>query len=125
MVPSERAVCAIVTAGVTRDARASVTSLRFVDAKPRPAVTAKTKVTSQSIQPTSEAARWRACQRLAAQEGIPSAIRSAATPSARKSHPSGGVAGAKRSREPPVDCRADGGDAKVGGVEQDREELAP
>jgi hypothetical protein len=42
---------------VTRDARTSVTSLMLVEAKPMPAVTAKTKVTSQTIQATSAVAR--------------------------------------------------------------------
>ena len=48
---------ALVTAGVTRDARTSVTSLILVEAKPMPAVTAKTNVTNQATQPTSPAAR--------------------------------------------------------------------
>ena len=46
-----------VTAGVTLDARTSVTSLIFVEAKPIPAVTAKTNVTNQTTQPTSAVAR--------------------------------------------------------------------
>ena len=50
---SESAACAFVTMGVTRDARASVTSLMLVEAKPMPAVTTKTNATSHRAQPTS------------------------------------------------------------------------
>src|SRR5216684_1146944 len=55
--------------GVTRDARASVTSAMLVLAKPTPAVTAKTNVIAHTAHPASEVARCRACQSLAAQEG--------------------------------------------------------
>lgn len=78
---------ALVTAGVTRDVRASVTSLMLVDAKPMLAVTAKMKVASQTTQTTSAVTRCPACQSPAAQEGMTRATSSAATPMARKSHP--------------------------------------
>ena len=52
---SVSAAWAVVTAGVTRDARTSVTSLMLVEAKPMPAVTAKTNVTNQT---PSQRARW-------------------------------------------------------------------
>ena len=48
---------ALVIAGVTRDARDSVTSLILVAAKPIPAVTAKTNVINQTTQPASAVAR--------------------------------------------------------------------
>src|SRR6266852_6197199 len=72
-IPSRHRVtqraCAAATAGVTRDARASVTSAMLVLAKPTPAVTAKTNVIAHTAHPASEVARCRACQSLAAQEG--------------------------------------------------------
>jgi hypothetical protein len=56
VIASESAVCAAVTAGVTRAERAKVTSAMFTDAKPIPAMTASAKVMSQTPQPTSAAA---------------------------------------------------------------------
>src|SRR5258706_15363615 len=76
-----------VTAGVTRAAGAAVTSVMLIDAKPMPAVTAKTKVIAHTAHPASEGARWRLCQSPAAQDGMTRAARSAATPMGRKSHP--------------------------------------
>ena len=74
-------------AGVTRDARDNVTSAMFTEAKPTPAVAAKTKVATHIIHPTSAVARCHACQTEAAQEGITRTTRSAATPRARNSNP--------------------------------------
>src|SRR5260370_9276951 len=68
-IASLNAACAAATAGVTRDARASVTSEMLVLAKPTPAVTAKTNVITHTAHPASEVARCRACQSLAAQDG--------------------------------------------------------
>ena len=86
-IASLSAACAAATAGVTRDARASVASAMLVLAKPTPAVTAKTNVIAHTAHPASEVARCRACQSLAAQEGATSATRSPATPMARNNHP--------------------------------------
>ena len=91
---------AAVTAGVTRDARASVTSAMFTEAKPTPAVTAKTKVATQIVHPTSAVARCRACQREAAQEGITRATRSAATPMVRNSNQAISLDPSDRANQP-------------------------
>jgi len=69
VIASPRAACATVTAGVTRDARDSVTSATLRDANPIDAVTAKTNVISHTAHPASAVARCPACQRLAAQGG--------------------------------------------------------
>jgi hypothetical protein len=61
-VASLNAAWAAVTAGVTRDARVCVTSAMFTEAKPMPAVTAKTKVATQMSHPASAVARWRPSQ---------------------------------------------------------------
>src|SRR4051794_41903308 len=59
----------------------------LTDAKPMPAVTAKTKVIAHTTHPAIEVARWRVCQSPAAHDGMTRAARSAATPMAKKSHP--------------------------------------
>ena len=51
------------------DARACVTSAMLRDAKPIPAVTAKTKVMIQTAHPAAAVTRWHDCQREAAQDG--------------------------------------------------------
>jgi hypothetical protein len=97
---SARAACAVVTAGVTRDARDIVTLAMFVAAKPMPAVSAKAKVISQTTQPASAVARWRACHAKAEQEGMASATRSAATPIARNSQPAISLDPSDRANQP-------------------------
>src|SRR5437868_3670742 len=72
----------------------------FVLANPMPAVTAKTKVIAHTPQPAREMARCRACQSRAAQDGTTSAIRSAATPMARKSHPAISLDPRDRANQP-------------------------
>ena len=62
---------------------------------------AKAKVLAHTAQPAREIVRWRACHSRAAQDGMTSAIRSAATPMARKSH--------RRNRAP-------GGSGVLGGI---------
>src|ERR1700754_4631776 len=94
------APCALAIAGVTREARAVVTSLMLVEAKPMPAVTANTNVISQTAQPTNAVARCPLCHRPAAQDGITSATRSAATPTARKSHPAISLDPSERANQP-------------------------
>ena len=68
-IASVNAAWAVATAGVTRVARASVTSAMLVLAKPTPAVTAKTNVIAHTAHPASEVARCRACQSLAGTGG--------------------------------------------------------
>jgi hypothetical protein len=99
-IASLNAACAAATVGVRRDARASVTSAMLVLAKPTPAVTAKTNVIAHTAHPTSEGARCRACQSLAAQEGTTSATRSAATPMARNNHPAASLSPSERANIP-------------------------
>ncbi len=72
----------------------------LTDANPMPAVTAKTKVIAHTAQPASEVERWRACQSVAAHDGITSATRSAATPIARNSHPAVSLAPSERANQP-------------------------
>jgi hypothetical protein len=59
---SRNASCAIVTAGVTRDARVRVTSAMLTEANPMPEVIANTKVVDHTSQATAAVARRRACQ---------------------------------------------------------------
>ena len=91
---------AAVTAGVTRAARAAVTSVMLTDAKPMPAVTAKAKVIAHTAHPAREVARWRVCQSPAAHDGKTSAARSAATPMARNSHPAMSLDPSDRANQP-------------------------
>src|SRR6185437_5246781 len=84
----------------TRDARAIVTSAILTEANPMPAVTAKTKVISQTAQPTNAVARWPAPQRWAAHEGAARATKSVATPMAKKSQPAGSVEPSERANHP-------------------------
>src|SRR5258705_2081519 len=99
-IASLNAACAAATAGVTRDARASVTSVMLVLAKPTPAVTAKTNVIAHTVHPASDVARCRACQSLAEHEGATSATRSAATPMARNNHPAASLDPSDRANHP-------------------------
>src|SRR5690242_5206987 len=99
-IASVNAACAIATAGDGRDARASVVSAMLVEAKPTPAITAKTNVMAQTVHPASELERCRICQSRAAQDGITSATRSAAMPIARKSHPAISVDPSERAYQP-------------------------
>jgi len=97
---SLNAAWAAVTAAVTRDARDNVTSAMFTEAKPTPAVTAKTKVMIQTAQPAAAVTRWQACQWEAAQAGMTSATRSAATPMARNSNPATSLDPSDRANQP-------------------------
>jgi hypothetical protein len=72
----------------------------LTDANPIPAVIAKANVMSQTPQPTSAVARWPACHSPAAQDGITRATRSAATPTAIKSHPAESVDPSDRANQP-------------------------
>ena len=72
----------------------------LTDAKPMPAVTAKTKVIAHTAHPASEVERRRACQSEAAHDGITSATRSAATPIARNSHPAVSLAPSDLANQP-------------------------
>src|ERR1700732_1639685 len=83
-----------------RAARAVVTSVMLKDAKPIPAVTAKTKVTAHTAHPAREVARWRVCQSPAAHDGMTSAARSAATPMARNSQPAMSLDPSDRANQP-------------------------
>src|SRR3989440_12727533 len=91
-----------ITAGVTRAARAIAISVMLTDAKPMPAVTAKTKVIAHTAHPAIEVARWRVCQSPAAHDGITRAARSAATPMAKKSHPAMSLDPSDRANQPLV-----------------------
>ena len=72
----------------------------LTDAKPMPAVTAKTKVIAHTAHPAREVARWRVCQSPAAQDGMTSAARSAATPMAKNSHPAMSLDPSDRANQP-------------------------
>ena len=99
-IASLNAACAAITTGVTRDARAAVTSVMLTDAKPIPAVTANTKVIVHTAHPASDVARWPAFQSAAAQTGMTSATRSAATPMAKNSHPAMSLDPSDRANQP-------------------------
>src|ERR1700737_1561450 len=83
-----------------RAARAVVTSVMLTDAKPMPAVTAKTKVIAHTAHPAREVARWRVCQSPAAHDGMTSAARSAATPMVKNSHPAMSLDPSDRANQP-------------------------
>src|SRR4029079_13115996 len=74
----------------------------LTDAKPMPAVTAKTKVIAHTAHPAIEVARWRVCQSPAAHDGMTSAARSAATPMAKNSHPAMSLDPSDRANQPLV-----------------------
>ena len=99
-IASFNADWATVTAGVTRAARAVATSVMLTEAKPMPAVTAKTKVIAHTAHPAIEVARWRVCQSPAAHDGMTRAARSAATPMAKKSHPAMSLDPSDRANQP-------------------------
>src|SRR5262245_9355407 len=91
---------AAATAGVTRAARAVVTSAMLTDAKPIPAMTANTKLIAQTAHPARDAPRWPMCQSLAAQIGVTSAARSADTPMAMNIHPATSLDPSDRANQP-------------------------
>jgi hypothetical protein len=72
----------------------------LTDAKPMPAMTAKTKVIGHTAHPAREVARWRVCQSPAAHDGMTSATRSAATPMAKNSHPAMSLDPSDRANQP-------------------------
>src|SRR5690242_6157165 len=72
----------------------------FTEAKPIPAITAKTKVIAHTVHPAREVARWRVCQSPAAHDGITSATRSAAIPIAINSHPAMSLEPSDRANQP-------------------------
>src|SRR5258705_6087809 len=74
----------------------------LTDAKPMPAMTAKTKVIAHTAHPAREVARWRVCQSPAAHDGMTSAARSAATPMAKNSHPAMSLDSSDRANQPVV-----------------------
>ena len=121
---SLKAASAVATAGVRRDARASVVSAMLVLAKPTPAITAKTNVIAQIAHPASELARCRICQSRAAQEGMTRATRSAATPIARKSQPAASVDPSERANHPfmamPTPANAKAATNKIPEMPRDR-----
>jgi hypothetical protein len=91
----------------------------LTDANPMPAVTAKTNVIAHTLQPTSAVARRPACQSPAATDGITRATRSAATPTARNSHPAMSLDPSDRANQPfmamPTPARANAAiDKKTG-----------
>src|ERR1700752_3064560 len=104
-IASLNADWAAATAGVTRDARAVVTSAMLTEAKPIPATTAKAKVIAQTTHPATDAARRPMCQSLAAHIGVTSAARSAATPMAKNSHPARSLDPSDRANQPFVVSR--------------------
>jgi hypothetical protein len=97
-IASSSAVWALVTADVTRDARAIVTSAMLVEAKPIPAVTAKINVVSQTARPTNAVSRYRARQSPAAQDDRATTL--AARPTARNSHPAMSFEPKDRANQP-------------------------
>ena len=97
---SARSLRAVTTAGVSRDARACVTSVMFTEAKPIPAVTANTNGINHITQATAAVIRFLACHCCAAHAGMARATRSDATPTARNSQPAISVDPSDRAYHP-------------------------